>query len=349
MHFHFKIPTREDLYDLLRKVRDIRVRMRGEWVKNANRRSTLVIVLILAVVGLVYLFVLRAPDNFPTGDIITIEPGSSLSLVTKQLADAHIVRYALLLRALVTLEHGDGSVVAGDYQFSTPANLFSVAHIITTGTFGLVPVKIRIPEGTSTTEMAVIFSAALPRFNGKEFLKEAGPLEGYLFPDTYFFLPTADEKVVIRTMSSNFELQIAKIQPHIDAFGKPLADVITMASLLEKEARIPADRQKIAGVLWKRISIGMPLQVDAAFLYILGRTTFDLTKSDLRVDSPYNTYVYKGLPPGPIDSPGLDSIKAAVTPIDTGALFYLADNNGVTHFSKTYAQHLQLKALYLGN
>lgn len=340
---------KEVLYDALRKVRDIRMRVRGEWVKNANKRSAIAVVIIIAVLALIYSLILRAPSTFPTGDIITIESGSSLSSVTKQLEEQHVVRFALLLRALVTLAHGDGSVVAGDYQFSTPKDVFSVAHIITTGTFGLVPVRIRIPEGTSTTEMALIFSGSLSRFSSKAFLKEAGPLEGYLFPDTYFFLPTANEEVVIRTMQSNFDLQIAKIQPQIDAFGKPLNDVLTMASLLEKEARIPKDRQKIAGVLWRRISIGMALQVDAAFLYILGRTTFDLTKSDLRVDSPYNTYKYKGLPPGPIDNPGIDAIKAALTPIDTGALFYLADNNGVTHFSKTYSQHLQYKALYLGS
>jgi UPF0755 protein len=339
----------EFLYTALRKVRDIRVRARGEWVKNANKRSAMVIGFLLLAVALIYLFVLRAPDDFPIGDIVTIEPGSSLSAVTKQLGDEHIVRFPLLLRALVTLEHGDASVVAGDYQFSNASDVFTIAHLITTGTFGLVPVKIRIPEGSSTIEMAAIFSKLLPRFHSAEFLKESAPLEGYLFPDTYFFLPNADEKVVIRTMLSNFEIQIAKVQPQIDAYGKPLSDVITMASLLEKEARIPTDRQKIAGLLWRRISIGMPLQVDAAFLYILGRTTFDLSMKDLQTDSPYNTYRYKGLPPGPIDSPGLESIQAAVTPIDTGALFYLADNNGVTHFSKTYAQHLQNKALYLGN
>ena len=109
------------------------------------------------------------------------------------------------------------------------------------------------------------------------------------------------------------------------------------------------DRQMIAGVLWRRIKIGMALQVDAAFLYSLGYTTFDLTKEDLaNKKDPYNTYANKGLPPGAIGSPSMSSLKAAVNPIDKGYLFYLADRNHVTHYSKTYEEHLRLKALYLG-
>jgi len=120
-----------------------------------------------------------------------------------------------------------------------------------------------------------------------------------------------------------------------------------MASLLEKEAHIFRDRRMISGVLWKRMEIGMPLQVDAAFLYFLGRTTFDLTLEDLQYDSPYNTYLHAGLPAGAITNPSLRAIEAAVTPIDNGNLFYLADFSGTTHYSATFEEHLRKKRIYL--
>ena len=334
--------------DILRKIRDVRLRRRGEWTKGANRRSVLILAAILIPLALVYAFFMRPPDPFPREEIITIADGASLSAVAEQLEEQRIVRSGLVLRVLVTIFHGDRSVVAGDYQFKDTPNVFSVTDKITKGVFGLVPVRIRIVEGSSVLEMSTVLTKQLPRFNKERFLEQAASLEGYLFPDTYFFLPNATEDQVIKTMLSNFELQIAKVHDDIVASKHTLHEVITMASILEKEARIFEDRRKIAGVLWRRIDKGMALQVDAVFLYILGRTTFDLTLRDLQVDSPYNTYRYKGLPPGPIVAPGLSAIRAAITPIDTGAVFYLADNNGVTHYSKTYEEHLRKKRLYLG-
>lgn len=341
--------NQEMLYDWLRKVRDVRVRLRGIWIQNANRRSLAMLSAVLIPITLIYIIFLGPPSNFPTESIITIEKGATLSEVSEQLKEEKIVRIGILLRALVSISNGDKSVVAGDYQFSSPANVFSVARTITSGAFGLVPLHIRIPEGASVEEMSILYGNRLKRFDADAFIKQAKPVEGYLFPDTYFFLSNADEQIVVRAMLSNFELRVAEIQEEIDAFGRPLSDIVIMASIIEKEASIFEDRRKISGLLWRRISIGMPLQVDAAFLYFLGRTTFDLTLKDLQTDSPYNTYKYKGLPPGPITNPGLSAIKAAVTPIDTGTIFYLADNNGVTHFSKTYEEHLSKKRLYLDN
>ncbi|HET8580940.1 MAG TPA: endolytic transglycosylase MltG [Candidatus Paceibacterota bacterium] len=338
----------ECFYGQLRDLRDWRVRIRGAWMKDANKRSTYILLTIIIAVSLVYWLLLSPPPAFPTSDIITIPQGASLTGTAQELADAHIVRSAAVLRLIVTLEGGQGNVVAGDYQFATPVNAFSVAHLITTGTFGLVPVRITVPEGATVDQIADLFGAHLKKFDKAAFVAKAKPLEGFLFPDTYFFLPNADQDQVMRTMLSNFQMQIAPLQPAIATSTHSLSDIVIMASILEKEARDYTDRQKIAGVLWKRIAIGMPLQVDSVFLYSLGKSTFDLTKQDLQSDSPYNTYVNKGLPPTPIDNPSLSSIKAALDPIDTGALFYLADNNGVTHYSKTYAQHLEFKAEYLG-
>ena len=122
-----------------------------------------------------------------------------------------------------------------------------------------------------------------------------------------------------------------------------------MASLLEREVPLTYDRRVVAGILWKRIRLGMPLQVDAVFPYIIGKNSFNLTKSDLATDSPYNTYLYKGLPAGPIANPGLDAILAAVTPLPTSYLYYLSDKYGNLHYSATYEQHLANKHKYLGS
>ncbi|HWP61628.1 MAG TPA: endolytic transglycosylase MltG, partial [Candidatus Paceibacterota bacterium] len=174
------------------------------------------------------------------------------------------------------------------------------------------------------------------------------PQEGYLFPDTYFFLPNANADTVIETMSQNFNAQIASIAPPLASSTHAVSDIIKMASIVEKEARTDQDRKLIAGVLWRRIRLGMPLQSDVTFLYI-GKNPSLLTTSDLKSDSPYNTYTHKGLPPTPIDSPSLASIEASAQPVDKGYLFYLADHSGVTHYCKTYACQLANERTYLGH
>jgi UPF0755 protein len=126
-----------------------------------------------------------------------------------------------------------------------------------------------------------------------------------------------------------------------------LSLLVIMASLLEREAKTLADKRMVAGILWNRIKIGMPLQVDAVFGYIHDRATYSPSFDDLHVDSPYNTYLNKGLPPGPIDNPGLDSIIAAATPTKTSDLYYLTGSDGQMHYAKTFEQHKQNRALYL--
>jgi UPF0755 protein len=121
-----------------------------------------------------------------------------------------------------------------------------------------------------------------------------------------------------------------------------------MASLVEEEARTLETRRTIAGILWKRLKLGMPLQVDAVFPYIIGKNTYELSIGDLALDSPYNTYKYAGLPPAPITNPGLDAMLAAVTPTDSPYLYYLSDRNGKMHYARTHDGHLANKAAYLG-
>lgn len=315
--------------------------------QHANRRTIVILIFIGTLTTFLYLSQIRPPDNFPINELVTVSEGSSLREIAAAFEKNSVVRSASALRIVVTLMGHDNNVRAGDYLFKEPKSLISVARAISLGAFGLEPMRIRIPEGATIREMALIFSNRLLRFDKETFLKEARPIEGMLFPDTYFLLPNATEDLVIRTMRQNFDSQIATIEDKIKAFGKPLKDVVTMASLLEREARKVEDKKIIAGVLWNRLNIGMLLQVDAAFLYTLGKGTYQLTTKDLQSDSPYNTYRYRGLPPGPIGSPSLSSLEAAVTPIKHNYLYYLADRNGVTHYAKTYSEHLRNKRKYI--
>lgn len=319
------------------------------WKEHANHRSLLLIVIVGCFVLVTYEAFVAPPSEFPLGKLVSVPEGTTAREIGTLLAAQGVVRSDVALSIAVTVLGADRGVRAGDYLFKEPKTLFAVARAITTGAFGLEPIRIRVPEGATVAQMSELFDGLLERFDKEEFLARATPEEGFLFPDTYFFLPNANAEVVFETMRQNFDTNIASLAGEIETFGKPLREVVIMASLLEKEAFNHTDRQKIAGVLWRRLKIGMPLQVDAAFLYSLGRTTFDLTTEDLtNKDDPYNTYVNKGLPPSPIGTPSLSSLRAAVSPIDEGFLFYLADRNYITHFSKTYEEHLRKKRLYLG-
>ena len=320
----------------------------SRWDNHVNRKTLIIASALGAALLCLYATAIRPPEDFPLNQLVTIEEGATLSSVAVQLKEGGAVRSSLALRVSVSLFGSAREVQAGDYLFKEPENVFSMARIVSRGLYGLEPMRVRIPEGATVRGMAHIYDTYLLRFDPEKFISRSTEYEGYLYPDTYFFLPNATEAMVIRAMQQNFDIKTVEIADEVEAFGKPFSDVVTMASLLEREASNTEDRKKIAGVLWNRIKRGMALQVDAAFLYTLGKGTFDLTKEDLASDSPYNTYRYKGFPPTPIGSPSLDSLRAAVTPAKHEYLFYLADRNHVTHYSRTYEEHLRKKALYLG-
>jgi UPF0755 protein len=316
------------------------------WRRHTNRRTMIVIFLSAALFLYLWLGVLRPPERFPMNELVSVPQGESLQEIADTLHENGVIRSPLAFRALMTMLGRARTAQAGDYLFKEPRDLFSIVRAMSIGAFGLEPLRIRVPEGASVAEMARIFSTQLERFNAQNFVAQAQPQEGYLFPDTYYFLPNANESIVLQTLRQNFDAQIAAIQPDIDASGHTLSDIVIMASILEREAYNTKDRKLISGVLWNRIGRDMPLQVDAVFAYTLGKGTFDLTMADLTSDSPYNTYKFKGLPPTPIGAPSLDSLEAALHPTENDYLYFLADKRGVTHYCKTYACQLANKDRY---
>jgi UPF0755 protein len=271
-----------------------------------------------------YLF-LSAPKNFPSGASVTIEHGMSLRSVSLKLKDQHVIRSRIAFEAFVIIFDKEKGIISTYYYFENKLPVYKIAERMVRGRHGMAPISVTIPEGFDVSQIANAFAEKLINFNKSEFLFLAEDLEGYLFPDTYFFLSTEGEKEVVASMSKNFEKKIAPLLPEIAISGKSEKNIVVMASIIEREAKGDTDRDIISGILWKRISIGMPLQVDAA----------------------PDTYKTKGLPDDPIGNPGFLSIKAAINPKNSPYLYYLHDKEGNIHYAKTFSEHVKNKLKYL--
>lgn len=294
-----------------------------------------------------FIFNSQAPVDFPLNIVYTIEKGAGLNSTASDLVNKKIIKSAFYFKVFSVLSAGPKGIIAGDYSLNSKENVFTLAKRMTSGDYEIQKVKITFPEGLNVFEIAKLISAKFVEISEKDFLEKARALEGYLFPDTYIFEANTDSETIIKSMRENFKQKIIVVKDLINKSGHSESDIIKMASIVEEEGRTTETRQIIAGILWKRLSLNMPLQVDSSFKYINGKTTKDLILADLKIDSPYNSYLYKGLPPTPISNPGLDSIKATLLPIKTSYLYFLNDTEGKMHYAKTYAEHLQNKELYL--
>ncbi len=309
---------------------------------------TLAVVLVCLILGGIILAIgASAPTDFPERAIVSISPGMGLTQTANVLKENKIIRSPFLFKVFIVLLSGQKKILSGDYLFEQPMSALRVAHRVSLGIQGLPKITVKIIEGSTIAQIGTKLKNAIPEFDLPTFLIIAKPLEGYLFPDTYFFYENAKPQDVVDTLRQNFNNHIKEALLAIQASGKPLADVITMASIVEREATSSLDRRIIAGILWKRIEIGMPLQVDPPFFYILGKDSAALTLKDLAMDSPYNLYKHLGLPPTPIGNPGLEAIQDTVNPTTSKYLFYLSDNKGNMHYAATHDGHLANKAKYL--
>jgi UPF0755 protein len=319
------------------------------WNANTNRRTIVLVLLGASLVGYLEFGINAPPQDFPEGIIVTIQEGASLTEVAHLLEEKNIIRSALSLNILSRILGRSDSVYFGDYQFGTPVSLLETLSRITSGAFGLVPVTVVFPEGGTVKQYAVICEKKFIHCKEQKFIALAEQYEGYLAPDTYYILPTASESEIIQILRSTFFERIKPLSESISQSPYSLHEILTLASIVEKEESKIKDRKMIAGVIENRLKINMALQVDATFLYILGKGSAQLTRKDLAMDSPYNTYVNTGIPPGPIGNPSLSAIEAVLNPTDNPYIFYLADAYGNTYYSKTYEEHLAKKRLYIDN
>lgn len=280
------------------------------------------------------------PRAYPLGASVTIPEGSSVREAAELLKEVGALRSSEAFTLAVRLWNPDGGVLANTYALPQKENALELAYRFAHGDTGIEAVRVTIPEGLNSREIGELLKERLGSFDSERFRALAEAEEGYLFPETYYLLPGTDPSSAVRLMKGTFAEKVGPIEEKIRASGKSVHEVVTMASIIEREARKPETRRIISDILWRRIDLGMPLQVDAVFGYILGKSGYAPNFDDLKVVSPYNTYLNRGLPPGPIANPGLDSILAAIEPKANDWLYYLTGADGVMYYAKTFEKHV---------
>lgn len=288
---------------------------------------------------------LGAPKRFAGPVVITVSSHEPLSTISMHLQEMHVISSARLFELFVIASGGEKRITVGDYFFDKPLPLLSVVNQFVSNDFGADRVRVTIPEGFTRTDIAKLCEQKLPHCSAQQFLEKTKGMEGYLFPDTYLIFPTRDEDELIQKMQANFSKKTNALFAGLSK--EKIDNTVNMASIVEREAVGVSDSAIIAGILFNRIDRKMALQVDAPFYFLLGKSSSELTLKDLKIDSPYNTYVNRGLPPTPISNPGINSINAVLKPQKTNYLYYLHDSAGVAHYATTYAEHLKNKKKYI--
>ncbi|GAB4222565.1 MAG: endolytic transglycosylase MltG [Acidobacteriota bacterium] len=319
------------------------------------------VVLLVAALGLGAWCVLPQGRADAPPSLVTIEPGMTARQIAERLDEAGIVGPAWLTSRLLRLTGIDRSLRAGEYELRPGLAPYAVLREIRRGRVVTVPVTLR--EGLDLFETAEAIAATgiasrealVAAFSDPAPIRDLDPeaedLEGYLFPETYRFARGADPADIARTMVAQFRARFAEPEAaRIAASGLTLRQIVTLASLVEKETAVPDERARIAGVFLERLARGMRLQCDPTVIYALkraGRWDGNIRKADLSWDHPYNTYVRSGLPPGPIASPGLEALRAVLAPERDGSLYFVATGDGRHRFSRTFREHRKAVAEYL--
>lgn len=321
-------------------------------IKTVLAVSFAALCLIGITVGSVFVVYSNQPAGKTKTEItVTIDPGMSLTQVAHLLAERKVISNPTTFRLYTYLKGKQRDIQAGEYHLSPSQKPAQILHKLTNGE--TVAHTVTIPEGYRISEIAELLATAglananrfIEATQDAELLKQLNiptdSLEGYLFPDTYRFRRQTGEKEIIRTLVANFQKRI--VQPrYLDRakeLGMSLHAVVTLASLIEKETGQEKERPKIAAVFHNRLRKKMRLQTDPTVIYALANFDGNIRKKDLSVDSPYNTYLHAGLPPGPIASPGEDSIAAALFPAETDALYFVSRQDGSHQFSTNLEDH----------
>ena len=326
-------------------------------------------VLAVCAVGLLaaafWMFFMTSQNNVAVGTPVRIEiaAGSSNARIARVLTEAGIIRNANMFRLRTRLTRADAGLRPGVYHLSTGMSYAAVVSALESGPDAAL-VTVTIPEGFVVDQIAARVQSAAG-VSGVDFLRLArggarqfvarhpllqgahnGSLEGYLFPKTYEVRRGESAAHVIEMMLTQFDTEVAGVDfTRAGQRGLSPQQVVVIASMIERESKLSAERPLTSSVIYNRLRIGMLLKIDATIEYVLRDKRFRLTNRDLRTQSPYNTYLHKGLPPGPISNPGLASIKAAAAPADTQFLYYVLTGKDGSHtFATSLADFLVAKA-----
>lgn len=350
------------------------------WLKIA----LLSIVLVLFIAGGLILYLsskFNTPLTYYSRPVtFEVKPGESAREVGSRLEEENIISSALAFRAFLIL-HGRPTIQAGRFALDSALPLSEIVEHLSLGKGSADEVQLTFVEGDTAEEYRQQLAASgiegaagfldlardFKRSQDYGFLADSSAsasLEGYLFPDTYRFSKSASADAIIDKFLSNFERKLnSELQAEISRTGRGIFEVVIMASLVEGEVgrnfgegaklkaeeveKIETERKLVASVFYNRLDLGMALQSDATITYITGVKKARATAADLEIDSPYNTYKYRGLPPGPIGNPSLEAIRAAVYPAESDYLYFLSKADGEAVFAKTLDEHNANKARYL--
>jgi UPF0755 protein len=287
------------------------------------------------------------PTN-TTQQTFIVNKGESVREIATALKNEGLIKDTVAFFLLIKKNNLDGKIQAGQFYLSPSMSMQQIVKALQTGTHDL---RITIPEGKRAEEIADILQKNFTNYD-PSWRQALVAQEGYLFPDTYSFTKDASIDSIVQTMTDNFEQKYTTINgPKKATLTKK--EIVTVASMVEREAKHDQDRPMVASVILNRYNIGMKLDIDATIQYALGFNVADgkwwkegLTVDDLALNSSYNTYKVAGLPPTPISNPGIKALEAVVSPADTSYLFYLTDGSGVNHYAKTNEEHESNKKQY---
>ena len=291
---------------------------------------------------------------------VKIQEGLSTAEIADRLAEKGVISSSLKFRILARLRGYDDKLRPGSYSFTANMPDDDVFAKLLTGEKKLI--KFTVPEGFGVKEIAERlynldlvnrddFLQAAENFAPYDYMRKRKDVffaaEGFLFPDTYTVESDMEIDELLDLMAGTFDQQLKpEMRVQAEKMGLSVYDLITLASLVEREVRFPEDRPIVAQVLLKRLKLNMPLQTDATLQYLMDAPKEEVSIADTQIDSPYNTYQHVGLPPGPIANPGMASIEAVLHPADTDYLYFVADRRGHNHYAYTYEEHLNLVNRY---
>lgn len=325
------------------------------------RNRTFPLLAVLAAAAL--FFVLAAgrpsPENWQLKKV-RIPPGSNYHAIVRILTESGVLRFPVAFRILVTVTNTGTNLHHGEYVFPTPPSAFELWRKIASGDVAKYPVT--IPEGANIYDIARILGE-LELADPSSFILGAtssglasrldipgDTVEGFLYPDTYLLVKDMQVEEILRVMVREFrEKFTSEMEEEAAAKGLTIKQVVTIASIIEKETGVDAEKPLISSVIHRRLRRGMPLQMDPTVIYGLKKFNGNLTRKDLRTRNSYNTYLNPGLPPGPISNPGLSSLMAALHPADTHYLYFVSRNDGSHQFSQTLAEHNRAVEAYQKN
>lgn len=270
-------------------------------------------------------FTIFPPSNFPVGTFIHVDRGDTVSIIAGKLKAKNLIQSEEIFKLITYLLGGEKRMQIGTYFFKTPMSVINVSIKITNRYLGYKPYTLTVFEGMSNAKIATALAKLLPNFDKQDFLAKTKELEGKLFPDTYFL--TRDDTVdeIILELNQNYMEHLSPYRAQILLSGHSLEQILTMASIIERETNTDEARHLVSGILWKRLSLNMPLQVDVAKV----------------------TYKERGLPDQPIANPGLEAIEAALNPTDSPYLYYLTGRDGKMYYAKDFTGHKKNISLYL--